>query len=158
MLLCTEAYKMNPRPSNEPDPLVKQSLLRTRKRSTLRKNQTVLVVDDSDEIREMFRAQLELLGFRVVEAADGQEAIDVERTELPELIFMDLMMPILNGLQATRLIREKTTNSALIIIACTCLNDDDTKRRAFAAGCNDYVQKPFALGELPVLLHRYLHV
>ena len=104
----------------------------------------------------MFRTQLELLGYRVVEAADGHEAVDVARSQVPELILMDLMMPRLNGLEATRLIRQSTTNSALVIIAVTCMSDAEMKRRAFAAGCNDYVQKPFALGELPVLLRRYL--
>jgi CheY-like chemotaxis protein len=106
----------------------------------------------------VFRVQLELLGYRVVEATDGQEAVELERSELPELILMDLMMPRLNGLEATRLIRQKTNNAALIIIACTCLNDPETKRRAFAAGCNDYMQKPFAMADLPLLLHRYLPV
>ena len=105
----------------------------------------------------MFRTQLQLLGYRVVEAADGQQAIELERSEVPGLILMDLMMPILNGLEATRLIRQNTTNSALIIIACTCLNDPETKQRAFAAGCNDYVQKPFAMAELPSLLNRHLY-
>lgn len=137
-------------------PLISIPSENARRGEQLRKNQTVLVVDDNDEIREVFRTQLELLGYRVVEAADGQEAIDLERSEVPELILMDLMMPRLNGLEATRLIRQSTTNSALIIIACSCLNDAEMKGRAFAAGCNGYVQKPFAMAELPSLLNRHL--
>ena len=105
----------------------------------------------------MVRTHLEILGYRVVEAADGQEAIESERSELSDLILMDLMMPRLNGLEATRLIRQNTTNSALIIIACTCLNDPETKLKAFAAGCDGYMQKPFAMAELPSLLNRHLN-
>lgn len=128
--------------------------------STVNKNgerPTVMVVDDSDEIREVFRTQLEMLGYRVVEAADGQEAVELLRSEDPQLILMDLTMPRLDGFEATRLIREGTANPAIIIIACTCLNDFEMKRKALAAGCNDYVQKPLAMADLPSLLDRHLY-
>lgn len=120
-------------------------------------NLTVMIVDDNDDIRDVFRRQLEMLGYRVLEAVDGQEAIDLVLLEVPKLILMDLTMPRLDGFEATRLIRQSTPNPALVIIACTCLNDCETKQRALAAGCNDYVQKPLAMTDLSTLLHRHLY-
>src|SRR5438046_2736714 len=108
-------------------------------------SRTVLIVDDTHDVRELLRTQLSVLGYRVVEATNGLEAIEVVSRESPELILMDLMMPILDGIEATRLIREMAGNSGVIIVAFTALPCPETRQRALAAGCNDYIYKSLEL-------------
>jgi CheY-like chemotaxis protein len=117
---------------------------------------TVMVVDDTESIRELLHLQLQLLGYRVVEAANGQEAIEALGKEAPSLILMDLMMPVLDGLEATRLIRARSGSASPVIVAFTALKSRESKQLAFAAGCNDYVNKPLNMEELGSLLTRHL--
>jgi CheY-like chemotaxis protein len=119
-------------------------------------NRTVLIVDDTDDGRELLRLQLHMLGYQVLEAANGQEAIEMVTREYPNLILMDLTMPVIDGFEATRQIRERTQNYAIVIVAVTALPADDIKHRALAAGCNDYMQKPLDPDELSNLLSRHL--
>ena len=120
------------------------------------RNQTVMVVDDADDIRDVLRVQLHMLGYRVIEAANGKEAIELIRKEVPKLILMDLTMPGLNGIEVTRLIRQTLTASTTIIIAFTSLSGTEIRKKALAAGCNDYLQKPFEATQLSSLLDRHL--
>jgi CheY-like chemotaxis protein len=119
-------------------------------------NQTVMIVDDTDDIRDLLRIQLDMLGYRVLEAACGHEAIELILREVPQLILMDVNMPGIDGIEATRLIRENMRNSTIIIIAFTALNEAEVRQRALAAGCNDFVQKPIESAQLSSLLNRYL--
>jgi CheY-like chemotaxis protein len=119
-------------------------------------SRTVLVVDDTHDVRELLRTQLSMLGYRVVEATNGLEAVEIVSREPPELILMDLMMPILDGIEATRLIREKLGNSEVIIVAFTALPCPETRQRALAAGCNDYIYKSLELPQLSSLLEKHL--
>src|SRR5918997_1078107 len=82
----------------------------------------VLVVDDSEDIRELVRLQLTHLGYRVTEAANGREAVESVGRECPALILMDITMPILDGLEATRLIRGMADICGIVIIAFTALH------------------------------------
>jgi two-component system, cell cycle response regulator DivK len=120
------------------------------------RNQTVMIVDDTDDIWDLLRLQLDMLGYRVMEAASGQEAIELLHREVPKLILMDLNMPGLDGIEATRLIRESLRNSTIIIIAFTALDGREIQQKALAAGCNDYAQKPLEPAQLSSLLHRHL--
>jgi CheY-like chemotaxis protein len=117
---------------------------------------TVLVVDDSDDIRELTRLQLSMLGCRVVEAANGREAVELAGKECPALILMDMTMPVLDGLEATRLIREIVGLCDVVIVAFTALHSCECRERALAAGCNDYIQKPLGHEQLSGLLDRHL--
>jgi len=119
-------------------------------------NRTILVVDDTDDVRELVRMQLAMLGYRVMEASNGREAVDIVSQEPPDLILMDLSMPVLGGIEATRLIRESVGNSNVVIVAFTALLSAQTRQLALAAGCNDYVHKPLEVGQLASLLKRYL--
>jgi CheY-like chemotaxis protein len=118
---------------------------------------TVLVVDDSEDIRELTKLQLATLGCRVLEAANGREAVNVAGQECPALILMDMTMPVLDGLEATRLIREIVELCDVVIVAFTALHSGECRERALAAGCNDYVQKPLGQEQLSGLLDRHLH-
>jgi CheY-like chemotaxis protein len=102
------------------------------------------------------RMQLTRLGYRVVEAADGREAVEAVREERPDLILMDLTMPVLDGLEATRLIRRIEGARGVIILAFTALSSGTSRARALAAGCDDYVRKHLGLDELSALIARHL--
>ncbi len=115
-----------------------------------------MVVDDTDDIRDYVRFQLEMLGYRVLEAANGEEAIELVQRDVPSLILMDVAMPGLDGIEVTRLIRQNLKNSTVVIIAFTAHSGDELRQRALAAGCNDYVRKPLASSELSSLLDRHL--
>lgn len=117
---------------------------------------TVLVVDDTEDIRELMRIQLAALGHRVIEASNGREALEVAVRERPDLILMDMTMPVLDGLGATRLIRETPEVSGTVIVAFTALQSCDCRQRALDAGCDDYVQKPVNVTQLSDILDRHL--
>jgi CheY-like chemotaxis protein len=107
---------------------------------------TVLIVDDFDDTRLLLRTWLERRGFRVVEAENGLQAIDRTETELPDLIIMDMQMPELDGLAATRRIRK--SHDSVPIVAVSAYGADQYRELALAAGCNDYVSTPFEPGTL----------
>ena len=115
-----------------------------------------MVVDDSDDIRELLRVQLTRLGYRVVEAADGREAVEAVSKERPALILMDLTMPVLDGFEATRLIRRIEGGRGVVILAFTARGSGASRASALAAGCDDYVPKHIGMNELSALLARHL--
>ena len=118
---------------------------------------TVMVVDDLDAVRIVLRMQLTILGYRVLEARDGLEAVEVGRRERPDLILMDVGMPVLDGLEATRLLRDAVETRYIPVIALTAFSDADTHDRAINAGCRDFVTKPVEMKDLGELISRNLH-
>jgi two-component system, cell cycle response regulator DivK len=117
---------------------------------------TILVVEDFEDNRFMMRRLLEMSGYRVVEAVNGEEAVTLACSELPELILMDLSLPQLDGLAATRRIRQHPELKAVPIVAVSAHDTADFHADALAAGCNDYVTKPIDFDELEALLNRLL--
>jgi two-component system KDP operon response regulator KdpE len=106
---------------------------------------TILVVDDEPQIRRVMRTTLTAEGYAVIEARDGAEGVDKARTERPDLILLDMNMPVLDGLQACREIRSA---SELPIIMLTVRSAERDKVHALDAGADDYVVKPFGIQEL----------
>ena len=104
---------------------------------------TILVVDDFADTRLLLRTWLERRGFRVIEAGNGLEAIDQAETESPDLIIMDMQMPELDGLSATRRIRDLKSLNSVPILAVSAYGADQFRELALAAGCNEYVSTPF---------------
>ncbi|MCA1576263.1 MAG: response regulator [Acidobacteria bacterium] len=104
---------------------------------------TVLVVDDFDDTRLLLRTWFERRGFRVIEAENGVEAINRAETESPDLIIMDVQMPQLDGLSATRRIRDVKKLGSVPIIAVSAYGADQFRDLALAAGCDEYVSTPF---------------
>ena len=104
---------------------------------------TILVVDDFDDTRLLLRTWLERRGFRVVEAENGIQAINQAETESPDLIIMDMQMPQLDGLSATRRIRKLESMNSVPIVAVSAYGADQFRELALAAGCNEYVSTPF---------------
>ena len=104
---------------------------------------TILVVDDFDDTRLLLRTWLERRGFRVIEAENGLEAIDQAETEAPDLIIMDMQMPQLDGLSATRRIRGLKSLHSVPILAVSAYGAEQFRAQALAAGCDEYVSTPF---------------
>ena len=117
---------------------------------------TVLLVEDTEDNRFMMRRLLEMSGYRVVEAINGEEAVKLARAEKPQLILMDLSLPVIDGLAATRLIRKVPALEATPIIAVSAHDTSDFKDEAVAAGCNGYVTKPIDFSQLEQLIQQLL--
>ena len=112
---------------------------------------TILLVEDFDDTRLMMKMWLVKRGYRVIEAETGEEAIAIARSEHPDLILMDMMMPGMNGLDATHQIRQYQSLRTTPIVAVSAYGADEYRRIAIEAGCNEYVSTPFeprALAEL----------
>lgn len=118
---------------------------------------TLLLVEDTEDNRFMMRRLLEMAGYRVVEATNGEEAVKLARSESPHLILMDLSLPVIDGLAATRLIRKLPEFQSTPIIAVSAHDTSDFQSEAILAGCNSYVTKPIDFGELEELIARLLH-
>ena len=117
---------------------------------------TVLLVEDTEDNRFMMRQLLEMSGYRVVEAMNGEEAVKVARAETPQLILMDLSLPVIDGLAATRLIRKVPALASTPIIAVSAHDTSDFQAEAVEAGCNSYVTKPIDFNHLEKLIEQML--
>ena len=113
---------------------------------------TILVVDDFDDTRLLLRTWLQKRGFRVVEAENGNRAVAAAERIRPDLIIMDVEMPELDGLAATRKIRELKSLASVPILAVSAYGADQYRDHALAAGCNEYVSTPFEPDELERLI------
>ena len=119
---------------------------------------TVLLVEDTEDNRFMMRRLLEMTGYRVVEAMNGEEAVKLAQRESPHLILMDLSLPVIDGLAATRLIRKLPELESTPIIAVSAHDTSDFQSEAIEAGCNSYVTKPIDFTELEVLIAKLLQI
>lgn len=120
-------------------------------------NACVLVVEEHEDTRFMLKTILELRGgISVIEAENGEMAVALAENVHVDLILIDSDLPLLDGYAATRRIRELTSTREVPIVFLSGHAQPAAEAKAFAAGCNDYLLKPFALGELGSLLERYL--
>jgi two-component system, cell cycle response regulator DivK len=114
-----------------------------------------MVVDDSDDVRELMSLQLRLAGYEVIEARDGQEAVELARANSPALIFMDIDMPVMDGVEAARAIRAARELCAVVIVAFSACGSDN-RERALEAGCDGYVNKNAGINRLAGIIRQYL--
>jgi CheY-like chemotaxis protein len=119
-------------------------------------SRTILVVEDTADTRELMRIVLEFEGYQVLEAGDGLEAIEVALSERPDAILMDMSLPVIDGCQATRRIRQQPELASVPIIACTAYNRWEWRGKAILAGCTDFMTKPLDPQNLLAMLSRYL--
>ena len=119
-------------------------------------SRTVMVVEDYEDNRFMMKWWLETRGYRVVEAVDGLEAVQVARRERPDVILMDLSLPLIDGLTATLRIREFKYLRDVPIVAITGHDEIKFHQAALAAGCSEFVSKPINLDQLENLLNHLL--
>jgi CheY-like chemotaxis protein len=118
-------------------------------------HKTVLIVEDYDDTRSLMRFLLEDLHYEVEEASNGQEAVQKVKYNFPDLILMDMSMPVMDGLTATKIIRKFDGAARLPIIAVTAFGKS-YYRQAIEAGCDDLINKPVDLTVLKSILDQYL--
>ena len=119
----------------------------------------ILVVDDIETNRMLLRQTLYALGdFEVVEAASGEEAINLFDEDKPDLILMDIMMPDLNGCETTTIIKKKMGDEHVPIIFVTALSSDDSLSTALESGGDDFISKPFNVEILASKIHAHLRI
>ena len=116
----------------------------------------VLIVEDYAGVRNFMKFMVESYGYQVLEAKNGQKAVESINQEHPDLILMDLSMPIMDGVAATRIIRKFDGMAELPIIAVTAHGESFSKQ-AMEAGCNDLLNKPLDFAALEPVLNRYLN-
>ncbi len=112
----------------------------------------VLLVEDTEDNRMMMRRLLELSGYEVSEAINGVEAVRAAENETPNVILMDLSLPVVDGLSATRRIRQLPDLARVPIIAVSAHDTADFHAEALAAGCDAYITKPIDYSELEDLI------
>jgi two-component system, cell cycle response regulator DivK len=116
----------------------------------------ILIVEDTEDNRRIVRDLLTSVGYELIEAADGGEGVAMAQAERPDLILMDIQLPVIDGYEATRRIRAVPELAGVPIIAVTsyALSGDEAKTRA--AGCDGYVAKPFSPRQLLAKIREFL--
>ena len=119
-------------------------------------SQRILVVEDEEDNRRIVRDLLTSVGYEIIEAVTGEEGVEAAATQLPDLILMDIQLPGLDGYEATRRIKANPAlrHIPIIVVTSYALSGDDVK--AFAAGCDAYVTKPFVPRELLAKVREYV--
>ena len=108
----------------------------------------ILIADDDPDILALVSFRLERAGYEVVQARNGEEAVQVALARRPDLAVIDVMMPRVDGYEATRQLRQQEETSRMPIILLTARVQEEDIARGFDAGADDYVRKPFSLQEL----------
>lgn len=109
---------------------------------------TILLVEDNEMNRDMLSRRLERRGYRVVAATDGAQGHDLAHSESPDLILMDMSLPVMNGWEVTRLLKSDPATRHIPVIALTAHALATDRAKAFEAGCDDYDTKPVDFGRL----------
>lgn len=117
----------------------------------------ILLVEDNEMNRDMLSRRLVRNGFDVVMAVDGQQGVDMATSEKPDLILMDMSLPVMDGWEATRRVKADAATKAIPVIALTAHAMVQDKEKAMAAGCDDFdtkpVEMPRLLGKIKALLN-----
>ena len=116
----------------------------------------ILLVEDNEMNRDMLSRRLERRGYEVVMAMDGEQAVALAQSAVPDLILMDMSLPVLNGWDATRRIKSAPATQAIPIIALTAHAMADDREKAMDAGCDEYDTKPVDLERLLPKIERLL--
>ncbi len=105
----------------------------------------ILIVDDQVQVRELVEVTLRVGNYRIFEANNGKQAIEVAKKEKPDLIIMDIMMPgKIDGLEATRILKNEKETKNTIIVMLTAKGQEADKQKGYEAGADDYFVKPFS--------------
>ena len=117
-------------------------------------SKSILVAEDAPDVRKIMKLMLERFGYRVFEAADGFEAVQIVEREVPDLILMDMAMPVMDGVQAANAIRNLDHKTPIL---CITAFSDRYHDQALAAGCDAVIKKPLNLDRLRPLVEQYLN-
>jgi two-component system, cell cycle response regulator DivK len=119
---------------------------------------TILLVEDNEMNRDMLSRRLERRGYRIIAAKDGAEGYLLARTESPDLILMDMSLPVMNGWEVTRRLKSEMKTSHIPIIALTAHALATDRAKALESGCDDYDTKPVDFTRLQVKIDKFLLV
>ncbi len=133
------------------------SLLRTDKKERGEGGNKVLVAEDSEAIRTAIVTLLRKRGYKIFIALNGEEAVEMARQEQPDLILMDIKMPVMDGIEALRLIRRDLRLQATPMVMLTSITNLNTVTEAIESGANDYIAKPFKVYKLLERVEKYVH-
>jgi CheY-like chemotaxis protein len=117
---------------------------------------TILIVEDSELNRRLLEAVLEPRGYRLLVAEDGESSLRMAREEQPDLILMDVLLPGIDGYEATRTLRADPKTGRLVIVALTASATSEEQEQALAAGCDGYIPKPIDTRAFPEQIRRFL--
>ena len=123
---------------------------------TLAEPPTILVVDDVADARAVISELMRSERYRVVEAADGAEAVEAASRERPHLVLLDLNLPVLDGFEVARRLRQLPWMEGVPVVAVTAYHYHGMREAAIEAGCDEYVPKPVDFDELKEVVHRLL--
>ena len=116
----------------------------------------ILLVEDNPATMEVMQQELEILGYEVAVARDGAEAVEMANSELPDLIIMDILMPKMDGGEATKQIRKNPKTQAIPVLAATAKALPEDRERCLESGCDAYIAKPFSYKELQDVIEKLL--
>ncbi len=116
----------------------------------------ILMVEDTEDNRQIVRDLIATTGYELIEAADGESGVAAASAERPDLILMDIQLPIVDGYEATRRIKANPELRHIPIIAVTSYALSGDEAKAIAAGCDGYVAKPFSPRQLLAMVHEFL--
>lgn len=116
-------------------------------------NPSVLIVEDHEDTRFILKTLIEMSGYQVLEAGDGLEALEIAGRERPDIVLMDGSLPVLDGISATRRLRE---HSSLPVVILSGHATPEYRADALAAGCDGYLTKPIDFDQLETILQRLL--
>jgi two-component system cell cycle response regulator DivK len=108
----------------------------------------ILIVEDEPRNLKLFRDLLQRIGYETIEATDGEQGVELARARNPDLILMDIMMPKMDGIEATRILKADTATKNIPIIALTSYAMKGDRERTLEAGCDWYIAKPVDIQEL----------
>ena len=117
---------------------------------------TILIVEDEPRNLKLLRDLLQRFGYETMEATDGEQGVELARAKIPNLILMDIMMPKMDGLEATRIIKADTNTKHIPIIALTSYAMKGDRERTIEAGCDGYIAKPVDIQEVLKAIEHFL--
>ena len=116
----------------------------------------ILLVEDNEVNRDLMVRRLQRRGFTVIAAVDGQQAVDMTRTEKPDIVLMDMSLPVINGWDAARIIKNDLETKNIPIVGLTAHAMVGDREEALKAGCDDYATKPVDFEKLLAIINRLL--
>jgi len=119
---------------------------------------TILIVEDEPRNLKLLRDLLQRFGYEILEALDGEQGVKLAGEKMPDLILMDIMMPKMDGLEATRIIKADTKTKHIPVIALTSYAMKGDREKTVEAGCDGYIAKPIDIKEVLKAIEHYLTV
>jgi two-component system cell cycle response regulator DivK len=117
---------------------------------------TILIVEDEPRNTKLLRDVLQKFGYETLEAMDGQQGVKIAGDKLPDIILMDIMMPVMDGLEATRLLKADANTRHIPVLALTSYAMTGDKEKTIQAGCDGYIAKPIDIREVLKTIEHYL--